>query len=230
MTNYYIEKDNKILLFDEDKQKLQDTIAFMPQYADLPILETDRPIVDFEFADTPEWIANHLREVKETKMQEALDGAKSFIENEACYQFDENNSIEATDGNIGKLTAYALGFSTGAMQEVQWTSKEDNALTLDPDDLNRFKQAVIDFLTMLRRNNPDSHIVWVYGMLGYDLTLAITDAMNSYRNATKDNNVAFLHLPNTTDETVGSHAHPGEKSHARAAKVLTEYLKAYLEA
>ena len=136
MTNYYIEKDNKILLFDENKQKLQDTIAFMPQYADLPILETDRPIVDFEFADTPEWIANHLREVKETKMQEALDGAKSFIENEACYQFDENNSIEATDGNIGKLTAYALGFSTGAMQEVQWTSKEDNVLTLDPDDLN----------------------------------------------------------------------------------------------
>ena len=50
---FYI--DNKIVLFDEDKQKLQDTIAFMPQYADLPILETDRPIVDFEFADTPEY-------------------------------------------------------------------------------------------------------------------------------------------------------------------------------
>lgn len=102
--------------------------------------------------------------------------------------------------------------------------------SFDPEDLNRFKQAVVDFLIMLRRNNPDSHIVWVYGMLGYDLTLAITDAMNSYRNATGDHNVAFLHLPNTTDETVGSHTHPGEKSHARAAKVLTEYLKTYLEA
>ena len=134
---FYILQNDKIVLYDESREKLENTIKFMPQYADLPILETDRPIVDFEFADTPEWIANHLREVKETKLQEALDGARSFIENEACYQFDENNSIEATDGNIGKLTAYALGFSTGTMQEVQWTSKEDNVLTLDPDDLNR---------------------------------------------------------------------------------------------
>ena len=134
---YYILENDKIVLYDKDREKIENTVKFMPQYTDLPILETDRPIIDFEFADTPEWIANHLREVKETKMKEALDGAKSFIENEACYQFDENNSIEATDGNIGKLTAYALGFSTGAMQEVQWTSKEDNVLTLDPDDLNR---------------------------------------------------------------------------------------------
>ena len=28
---FYIEKDNKIILSDEDKQKLQNTIAFMPQ-------------------------------------------------------------------------------------------------------------------------------------------------------------------------------------------------------
>jgi len=98
------------------------------------------------------------------------------------------------------------------------------------DDLNRFKQAVIDFLIMIRRNNPDSHIVWAYGMLGYDLTFAITDAMNSYQKATGDINIAFLQLPSTTTETVGSHAHPGEKSHARAAKVIIEYLQTILEA
>lgn len=84
----------------------------------------------------PDYDVKQLQNAKQNKLKEALDGAKLFIENEACYQFDENNSIEATDGNIGKLTAYALGFSTGTMQEVQWTSKEDNVLTLDPDDLN----------------------------------------------------------------------------------------------
>lgn len=98
------------------------------------------------------------------------------------------------------------------------------------DDLFRFKQAVINFLYMIRKNNPDSHIVWVYGMLGYDLTFAITDAMNIYQKETGDSNLAFLQLPDTTDETVGSHSHPGEKSHARAARVLTEYLKKILEA
>ena len=96
------------------------------------------------------------------------------------------------------------------------------------EDLDRFKQAVIDFLFMIRRHNPDSHIVWCYGMLAYDLTLAITDATSSYRQMSGDHNVAFLQLPNTTEETVGSHAHPGEKSHKRAAKVLTEYLQTIL--
>ncbi|MDE7017156.1 MAG: GDSL family lipase [Lachnospiraceae bacterium] len=96
--------------------------------------------------------------------------------------------------------------------------------TYRPEDLMRFKQAVISFLSMLRRNNPTSHIVWVYGMLGYDLTFAITDAMNAYQEAAGDHNIAFLQLPNTTDMTIGSHAHPGEKSHIRAAQVIIEYL------
>ena len=102
--------------------------------------------------------------------------------------------------------------------------------SFSPDDLMRFEQAVIDFLAMIRKHNPDSHIVWTYGMLGYDLTLAITDAINRYQKQSGDENVAFLQLPNTTEETVGAHAHPGVKSHERAAKVLIEYLKPILEA
>lgn len=54
---FYIEQDNKIVLFDEDRNKLEKTISFMPQYKDLEIKETDRPIENFEFADTPEYIA-----------------------------------------------------------------------------------------------------------------------------------------------------------------------------
>lgn len=52
---FYIEQDNQIVLFDEDKQKLQNTILFMPQYAGLEIKETTRPIEDFQFADTEEY-------------------------------------------------------------------------------------------------------------------------------------------------------------------------------
>lgn len=59
---FYIEKNNKIVLFDEDKNKLQKTISFMPQYKDLEIKETDRPIENFEFADTPEYIAKKQRQ------------------------------------------------------------------------------------------------------------------------------------------------------------------------
>lgn len=62
---YYIEQDNKIVLFEASLEVLKNTLDFMPQYAGLPILETDRPIVDFQFADTEEYIAEQERKEKE---------------------------------------------------------------------------------------------------------------------------------------------------------------------
>ena len=76
-----------------------------------------------------------LEETKQIKYEEALIGAKEFIENQAVYQFDSINSIEATDGNIGKMNAYITGFQAGIYQEVSWVSKEDNVLTLSQEDV-----------------------------------------------------------------------------------------------
>ncbi len=65
---YYIEKDDRIVLFDESKGKLVDTLKFMPQYHDLEIKETNRPIVDFEFADTQEYQERKAKEEREERM------------------------------------------------------------------------------------------------------------------------------------------------------------------
>lgn len=46
---FYIQQDNKIVLSDEDKRKLQDTIAIMPQYVGLPIQETQEGYVIYDF-------------------------------------------------------------------------------------------------------------------------------------------------------------------------------------
>ena len=46
---FYVENDNKIVLFDEDKQKLQDTILFMPQYQGLEIKEVEEVYVIYDF-------------------------------------------------------------------------------------------------------------------------------------------------------------------------------------
>lgn len=57
---FYIEKDNKIVLFDEDKEKLENTLFFMQDLQGAEILETDKEIVSFEgefyFADDEEYI------------------------------------------------------------------------------------------------------------------------------------------------------------------------------
>jgi hypothetical protein len=71
MTNYYIQQDDKIVIFDTDKEKLQTTLVFMPQYQGLEIQETERPIVlcddcgAFEFADTDEYKEHQEQKRKE---------------------------------------------------------------------------------------------------------------------------------------------------------------------
>ncbi|MBR4592127.1 MAG: hypothetical protein IKO35_02855 [Elusimicrobiaceae bacterium] len=57
MTTYYIEKDNQIVLHDTDRNRLVTTLKYMPQYAGLEIQETQRPIENGEWADTPQYIA-----------------------------------------------------------------------------------------------------------------------------------------------------------------------------
>lgn len=92
------------------------------------------------------------------------------------------------------------------------------------DDLKIIK-AVKDFLKLLRKHNPTAHIVWVYGMLGYELTPVLSEAVNEYRLTTGDLNVAFLNLPNTFPNEYGSHMHPGYESHRKASQVLVDYIK-----
>lgn len=133
--------------------------------------------------------------------------------------------------NLG--TNDASAFSQPAWQDpvtgesFQQRTGSDGAY--NREDMAEFQKAVIDFLTLIRKNNPASFIVWTYGMLDYELTLPITDAINTYRKQTGDNKVSFLQLPATTEETVGSRCHPGVPSHKRAAKILIEYLQKLLE-
>ena len=93
------------------------------------------------------------------------------------------------------------------------------------DDIELIKSAVVDFLKIVRKNNPTSHIVWLYGMLGYDLSLSLADAVNRYKAETGDGNVAYLQLPSTNERTVGSNGHPGYEAHKIAAEILVDYLK-----
>lgn len=62
MTTYYIEKNKKIVLFDTDRNKLVNSLKFMPQYKAKDIKETERPIENFEWADTEEHIAKKQKE------------------------------------------------------------------------------------------------------------------------------------------------------------------------
>ena len=119
-----------------EQQKI-DFLAVQNQKLYYEIAETETALEAWGLSDEEQ-----LQQIKQNKYNEALVGAKNYIENEAVYQFDKNNSIEATDGNIGKMTAYALGFQTGTIQQVYWTSKEDNVLILEAEDVLRILEGL----------------------------------------------------------------------------------------
>lgn len=101
---YYIEQNEKIVLFDTDRSKLEKTLSFMPQYSGLEIKETDRPIENFEFADTPEYIAKKTKEQaqKQIELLEATITARNL---RAALQGDEFalNKIAEVEEQIEEL-------------------------------------------------------------------------------------------------------------------------------
>ena len=141
MTKYYISKDNRIVLMDENKKRLEDTLLFMPQLAGCEVLETEKTIIERngEFVFEEDVAEELLLEARAAKYKEANEGARAYLESgEALYELEAGKNIEATDGNIGKLLAYALGFITGQLvagDVVYWNTKEDETIALTQEQL-----------------------------------------------------------------------------------------------
>ena len=87
MTNYYIEKDGKIIFVDTDLQRLRNTIIGQ----DLTILETDRTIINFEFADTPEYKLSQFQ----SNVQYQHDAFNEYAR-EIVYQIQYNTALSNT--------------------------------------------------------------------------------------------------------------------------------------
>lgn len=62
---FYIEKNNKIVLYNEIKAELIKAIALMPWFQSLEIKETNRPIEDFQFSDTEEYEEQQIKKERE---------------------------------------------------------------------------------------------------------------------------------------------------------------------
>lgn len=102
----------------------------------------------------------------------------------------------------------------------------------NPDDtynegcVKLFTDAVYAFLQKLRKNNPESHIIWCYGMLGWDFVPVIQETIDRYKKDTGDAKVELLPLPDLTDEGTGANGHPGVGSHKAAADTIIARIKA----
>lgn len=97
------------------------------------IEETDKALIAWGETDEEK-----LNEAKIYKYNEINNGARIYLESgEALFEVAEGKHIEATDGNIAKLSAYALSFMTGVQSEVYWNTKEDETIALTQEQLTQ---------------------------------------------------------------------------------------------
>lgn len=78
---FYIQENEKIVLFDTEKERLANTIAIMPQYEGLEILETEREIIElnneFVFKDEVE---AELEAIEKERIQELSMTRSDFFD------------------------------------------------------------------------------------------------------------------------------------------------------
>ena len=97
------------------------------------IEETDKALIAWGNTDEEK-----LNEAKTDKYNEINNGARIYLESgNALFEIEEGKHIEATDGNIAKLSAYALSFMTGVQSEVYWNTKEDETIVLNQEQLTQ---------------------------------------------------------------------------------------------
>lgn len=116
---FYIEDNNKIVLFDEDKQKLQDTIAFMPQYEGLEIKEVEEGYVIYDF---------ELMTVEEMKTKEAQKERERL------------DNLSMTRGDVFEALIFAKGLGKAQIRSMIEQAELDTVTKALY--LNRFDEAL----------------------------------------------------------------------------------------
>lgn len=142
-----------------------------------------------------------------------------------------------------------LGFSNVAklnsqkLSDVEWTPTESQkpdivVINLGTNDYNytkgdsakneEFKQGYIDFLTQIRKVNPEAMIVCTCGIMGGDLYPVIEQAVAEFG----DKNVYSMEfdVQNINTDGVCADWHPSEATHTKASEKLVDFIQRHLEA
>ena len=125
------------------------------------------------------------------------------------YDFAAQRPADAVVINLGTNDGSAMNLLEGEAREAALSAFEDSAVAL---------------LAQVRAHNPDSHIIWAYGLCGTGMAAHARRAVER-RRAEGDERVSYLALDDC-DGSVGSRSHPSRASHIRAARQIAEAIGA----
>lgn len=116
-TYYFTDNDDNIVVYDTDKTKVENTLKFMPQYADSKVKSTTKEIVLLD--GKPVFAADHEAEIAHQAEQEAEQ--KAYEDNQKAILAIKSDLLTATlmgdDEWIEELKADYLALTEGAEDE-----------------------------------------------------------------------------------------------------------------
>lgn len=122
----------------------------------------------------------------------------------------------------------------GAFHNPEWRDESTgrtNKMEYGPDGvparecIEKVRQAVTEFLTLVRKHNPKAQIIWAYGLMGTITEPAITEGIEVYRRLSGDRNVHYIRLDEITGDRIGARSHPGENGHRAAAESICRQIE-----
>lgn len=99
----------------------------------------------------------------------------------------------------------------------------------DSTKIDEYKEAYIEFIKDIRSKNPEATIICSLGMMGQDLCNAVEAVVKSYTELTGDSKVTYLKFANQSmSDGIAADWHPSEKTHEKAATLLTAKIKSII--
>lgn len=103
MITYYIKQNDKIVLYDIDKQRLQNTIACNPNYFELPILETENIIQDGVMYTEKEYKAQKAQEEAERIKELSMTRSDFFDATIKAFGADQNDFLPIIENILSQI-------------------------------------------------------------------------------------------------------------------------------
>jgi len=99
----------------------------------------------------------------------------------------------------------------------------------DNTKIEEYKEAYIEFIKDIRSKNPGATIICSLGMMGQDLCNAVEAVVKSYSELTGDTKITYLKFANQSmSDGIAADWHPSEKTHEKAASLLTSKIKSII--
>ena len=155
------------------------------------------------------------------------DGSKNEADLVANYY--EKYCFTKADG-FGGVKPQIIGYDHGPDVDAVVINLGTNDATYTGANAQRqqeYTDKYVEFLKVVRNKNPKARIFCTLGTMGNTLYNAMQNAVERYKAQTGDENITAFELPlqDQIADGVAVHGHPSEKTHAKAADLVSQKIK-----